>query len=764
MKKNLLFVLLTLLITFINCDKDIEFETSFPFEIQENHRETVTINVGERTIFEIKPEKIVSVNKYEFKYVITKGGGYYTDDSAINIEEDVWYPLAELNFNFNFVGTIEGEVTAEVSIRDSERMNTVDVNYMIQQNPYNVELNTISNSATINEVKEFTLIITNTGDDETVTYSASLFISQGSGSVNLLDTDGNIVQVIDQNETFEILPGTYNYSAVFSDDGQNILNVAVTDSNGQNSTQTLEFSVDVIDFTFTGEPSKNTTTIGSEIDINFNLKELDGGDSDYQMRYILVDGDANIYYNGQEVSAGTNIDVSLGAYSLQFQPTEIGDVNLKFVAVNNTNVTKEVNIRIDVTDRTFDFTATRSLASLPLGESVLINYVITEDGGSEEDTYIMTYSTSNNGILIVDGTEYFPGTPIVLSSLNFSAIYEGSEAGEHTIQSTIVSQSNGETKVQSVDIEYLPSEFTFDVNTNTELTVGEHLDIEFILNETIGQSDFDIKYTITGVEQVFKNQDNVSLTTNFDYDTPSNTFIWTLEAIEQGEMTVNFTVTNQFGISESKVITYTILPIDFDFTVSPVGTVFDLDIPISIKFNMDAPSVLTYELSFTANTGGFVNYNGRSLDEGIENNISIPDSNFNTTYKSSFPGNSIINFTITASNGVAKTRTVNFNIKQKPKITSLTRRHPGAGASCGPGFNREFYYFTWTKDPSVAIVSVHLTVKGNVYNKTFSPLLSGSNNDSQGLEINCSDILARSASAFIVDSDGKSSTIYIQNF
>lgn len=707
MKTKLYLFVLALVAFITSCEKEIDIKTSFPFTIESNFKESVIINTKNEVSFNLTPEQIVTSNVYTMSYrVLTGQGSFYLEDGTLLLENEITL-LNGLSIKPLFSSQTIGDTQIEITFSDQQgEEETEIINLITIDNPFSVELNTVSTIATINESKDFSLILINTGEDKSTTYKASLFISQGTGTIELLDSDGNLVEVLDQNKTFDITPGTHNYSITLNNAGVNILEVNITDSNGQESNDAIEFAVDVINFNFTGEPTSNTAALGNEVEINFNLNETDGGNADYQMRYILSEGDADIYIGANEILAGTNVDVNLGAFTWDFRPTEIGDITLKFVVSNNTGVEKEIDVIINVEDRSFDFSATRTLASLPLGESVNINYIISETGGSEQDNYTMTYTSTSNGTIVINGEEFQPGTTINLPTLNFVATYTGNSFGEHVITSVITSLSNNITVEKDVEIEYLASEFTLDVNSLDELTVNETIDVEFILNETVGESTFDIEYSITGVEQEFRNSSNIILEKNREYDVESNTFRWSLKAIRAGSVTITYTVKNQFDFIETQEITYTINPIQFDFSTSVVGSGHLTESAIQFNFNMNADSSLTYRLKFESNGDGFVNYNGRSFNENVY--FDVPFNNFNVNYFSVKGGVNVINWTILASNGITKTETTNVSVSQFPKISSFTVQE--SGISCDGGFNSlQTININWTKDEQVFIERIVLT-------------------------------------------------------
>lgn len=314
----------------------------------------------------------------------------------------------------------------------------------------------------------------------------------------------------------------------------------------------------------------------------------------------------------------------------------------------------------------------------------------------------------------------------------------------------------------------------FNVSAPNEVSVGKSIDLNFVIDEVLGDSDFDISYAFTGVNAEFRNANNVVLQPNQNYDV-DNAFTWTLKGTQQGTMELTFTVKNQFGVEKTKTIPIEVKPIDFDFEVEPVGTVFELGKPIPIRFSMDAPNVLTYSLSFSANTDGVIFVGLGDIQEN--GSIDISNNNFTVDYRSSLSGNSVINLTITASNGVAKTKSLNIQIQQKPEILSAFFDYGGGGLylnNPSPSFfssgcpRHSLSYgmvLNWSKNPNAAIVSVTYSIDQRIpvsHTVNFSPPLNTNSNGTQYVPLGCYNRGKDSFSikATIADSDGNTSELF----
>ncbi|WP_075344137.1 TraQ conjugal transfer family protein [Tenacibaculum agarivorans] len=709
MKKLLKILFITLLgLVVDSCQKDFIVIDSFPFELQENHRENLTINVPEQTIFEVQPEKVVTTVIYEFQYSVDKGKGFYQREDGTRIPQNEWVVLKDLNFNYDFVGTESGEAKVTVFVKDKVRQEKLELTYLIRENPFTIDINAINGMATLNQAKPFTILLNNQGEDQSVTYTAKVFLSQGKGKIQVLNQDGEVVRTIDQQKTFELLPGTYNYQVTLEETGVNVISLEVTDSNGQKVETTQEFAVSVINFEFRGAPEKLSTTLGNDVLLNFTLFEPDGGNATYTLGYVIEEPEAEIFSGVNQITAGNDVDVSLGSFSWIFRPTKIGKPKFKFTAINSSGVKKDIVIEIEVKDRSFDFTATRSLATVDIGNSVDITYVTTEEGGTSPDNYTMTFESSSNGTMVVDGVEYNAGEVITVPSLNFKGTYKGLTKGTHKVTTHMVAQSNGLTVSKEVEIEYLGARFSLDVTTNNEITVGDTMDLDFVINELAGVSTFDISYSITGPDQEIKNASGATLSTNTDYDITDKTFSWSFKAIEPGRVKMTFNLVNQFGdtLPDPVEIEIIVKPVTFDFTVRPISTTFRTGefSTFEISTNQLA-SGLTYQLRVDSAQNINMIYQGISRTKGAAFNFNTGLNRLGVA--SSTAGDNFIDFTLIASNGVEVTKTIDVDFYKIPTITAARYGSAGSGSIRNRNYSSKIEV-NFDKDPSSRIVGYEI--------------------------------------------------------
>ncbi|MFI8410837.1 TraQ conjugal transfer family protein [Streptomyces diastaticus] len=441
----------------------------------------------------------------------------------------------------------------------------------------------------------------------------------------------------------------------------------------------------------------------------------------YRVSYRVLSGQATvILQNGSILYEDELYDLETLRFKPSITPSTIGEISVQFTFVDSEGETTVSTIYIESNDTSFYFISTGSLTNMAVSERLQISYAITEVGATEVDKYTLTFSSTANGRLTVNSVDYNAGEEIIVPSLNFIAFYTPSAPGEHSITSNITAASNNSTLTSEVNVSVEASAFTFSVTSNNEITVGDRINVEFTLNETIGASDFDISYALSGPEQTLKNQNSIDVLANTPYDVETNTFTWTLDAKNAGKSEYIFTATNQYGVSKSVTITYTVKEIQFDFEVNTTGTDFFTNEDIQFSVAMNAPSVLTYQMTVSSNADSFVSYS--NTEHTLNNAFSVSNTNFLIDYNSAAPGSNIITFKIEASNGVIKTKTVPINIKEKVALKSFQAEFDSGECyirTCTiTDYVTNSIILEVTKDDTLSLTNIYLEVDGVLLNIT----------------------------------------------
>ena len=220
-------------------------------------------------------------------------------------------------------------------------------------------------------------------------------------------------------------------------------------------------------------------SVGEITSLNFNISESIGS-SEYNIRYSS-NGNALIRNeNGTEVSAGNIYDIPKGNFNWSLEGTDESNINLTFYVQNDTGLEKTVTISIGVTPKNYNFTANTTQSQVYIGETVDINFNITELGIGG-DSYVMYFSSGgSNGSFEYQGNTYAAGESFNVPVGSFQGSYTGISESNHNIEFTVRSSSEVE-KTADVNINFEKYEEFFDL-TIGQSTQDKYENQPFLLN------------------------------------------------------------------------------------------------------------------------------------------------------------------------------------------------------------------------------------------------------------------------------------------
>lgn len=423
--KNTIKIILSIglvLITFLACTKDTDVLFSFDFELKEVHNEIATINYKEPTFITIDPERVVTTNVYSFSYNVSEGDAYLRYIGGEPLEQNIEINCENLDLDFEFIGTQLGLAVIDFKVQDQDGLEKViTIQYEVINNDFVWDANSTTTSVTTGQETPLTIILDNTGKDDSVTYKSKVYFTQGEGSVFEVDNSGSSTSEIELNEFSEILEDIHTYNIKLNETGVNKVIFEAIDSNGQIKKDSLIYNVDVNDFSYLGTPQVNEIFTGSTTDINFQITELVGTGDAYQSRFEFVRGNAIIKSNNgnndEVITPGVSYDISAGQYSWLFEATESGVIDMIFYAKSSSEIEHQVPISINVNNGSFEINTIPSQTIATVNDFVSININIVENGPTAVP-YNLQFNSNSNGTFTYDNTEYLPGQNITINDFS----------------------------------------------------------------------------------------------------------------------------------------------------------------------------------------------------------------------------------------------------------------------------------------------------------------------------------------------------------
>ncbi|SEB51516.1 protein of unknown function [Tenacibaculum sp. MAR_2009_124] len=278
----------------------------------------------------------------------------------------------------------------------------------------------------------------------------------------------------------------------------------------------------------------------------------------------------------------------------------------------------------------------------------------------QELTYDVKFiEKSLDGALTIDGNQLELGNEITgLSEGRINVNFLASESGNLYIK-LLVKASNG--KSQEVTVNYKIKATKIVLKVTPELS-SNYVETPTKFNFEIskeGVENLTYELSFDGANGELKNE-NETFTNNQFFIVNEGIFEMDFSGLETSNNPLEFKLKVSNGTIEEILVDFEIKQTDFDFNITPNTssnyvmelTLFDFDIS---KYGDQS---LTYKMTFTGPRGEI-----KYRSNPYSNNQNIP-LNFNIggwfTYRGNEISSSPILFTITASNGVSKTKTINF--------------------------------------------------------------------------------------------------------
>ncbi len=473
-------------------------------------------------------------------------------------------------------------------------------------------------------------------------YQIKYDVTEGSGTYVLNDI------VIEENQFFD-LPAGPQFSIGYEGTtiGLNNVTITIKDKN-LNSQETFRLSYTITDtatdtaFAFDVVPSSTSTLEGGVIDLDITITET--SNAEYDVKYVFLQKDEDdmdffgggiISVDGEPLEPDTVRALQAGEVTWQFTGSFSGPVGILFTATSSLGITIEKTIRLAVSPRpSITFMAISAREFLPRNQAVEINFELSEV--LDRFSYLMTYTTSNEGTFTYNGTEYQPGDEIPVELGNFVGEYTGTQAGVHTIEFTVTNISENQTipvvsEVSEIRVSFIidPS-FTFDVTLEegVQLIEGRTVDLNINIDGDDSFLDYEVKYEVFDDPQlgVIGSGDVLVEGEVLDENTSrilsAGNTLWQFEGRSFGGLRLLFTATNRLGVSREVRIISGIAPGPRPIlTVRSVATVaqtVNQKSPIQLELREGIGGVFMYTMTYTTSEEGTLFYKDVEYRPGEE--------------------------------------------------------------------------------------------------------------------------------------------------
>ncbi|ASV32374.1 MULTISPECIES: TraQ conjugal transfer family protein [Maribacter] len=602
---------------------------------------------------------------FEVVYQIENGTGkLYLGNEVFDAGKPFILPkgISELEYLPENLGEHKLIVTAKApdgaTLTEELLLNVLNLDFILNATASSTQVELDTNLAIAIDLKT-------QDEDSEVEYEIShSFSSTSEGSGTVRDHNGGVME---PGQFRTIVPNSYNYTFTSKELGKRKIYFDVRDSNGQVKQDSVEIEVANIPFTFSGNSESNSVFVNERTQFNFNIKSNGNTENiDYNISYELLEGNGRITgISGNTLQNSTEYPVELGNFSLFYYPESLGSHQVSFIVTDNYG--QEVGpVLIDLETKQNDFTVNITPSKTSEFANIPVNVIIDIDEIPEgiNDSYEAFYSSGRNSSLRVNGTEYGPGEKFLLGPNNNNVVYTGTEAGQHDIVLSVESSANV-THTANTAINYNQVDFLFTGGSQkSDISVGEITSLNFNISESIGSSDYTMRYSING-NAIITNENGTQVSAGNIYDVPKGNFNWELLGTDDGNINLTFYVQNDTGLEKTVDITINVEPKNFNFTANASQSQANTGDTVDINFNISELGIGgdTYVMYYSSGgSNGTFEYQGTTYAAG--ESFSVPIGTFQGKYTGISESNHSIEFTVRSSSEVEKKADVNIQFEK----------------------------------------------------------------------------------------------------
>ena len=634
-------------------------------------------------------------------------------------------PFTAGSSNGEYIGTTGGahDIVFTVINQDSKSKSaTVKLNYVI--NDFTLS-SSGDGSLNISESKDFNVFLSQNSTDNAISYQVKYTIASGSVGTGTITQGGLSVPY---GAFQSITTGTSQLTFRGTAAGKVNINVEVKDSNGITHSTVVIFDVKAISYTFSGASQFNAIFVNALTPVTFDITETALSGTDYEIKYALTQGNAEIRNGANPVIANQWESVNVGSFNRTFVGTTLGTIKVLFTVRNKTTlVEKTQEIAIVVNPSEFTFNATRANNDQVVNTQTNINFNLTQTGGTA-DTYTMTFTTSSTGTFTYNGIEYTAGQVIPFTNGASTGSYKGTKAGRHDIDFTATNQINV-GKSSTVQLNYINNDFTLSTTGDGSLFVNQTKDLSIFLSQLIPDNSigYEVKYSFdsgtVGNGTLTNGGNTVALGSYQPIGLNSTPIVF--KASSFGRVYLLIEVKNSNGLMKSSTIMLDVKNADYIFTGGAQTNITTQNTPTPLLFELSeiVPSGTDYEMSYNITQGtGSLTDGGTTLTPFIWYPISV--ANFTRDLVPTSQGN--VNVVVTVRNKVtlqSKNVTISIQSYQKPTLTNIrTAMRTGPAYNCGGGScDRKYDYmlsFSSSMNSGASISEIKLSVPDNNHGNT----------------------------------------------
>ncbi|WP_289058749.1 TraQ conjugal transfer family protein, partial [uncultured Flavobacterium sp.] len=413
-------------------------------------------------------ESATSGTGYEMKYAFTEGNGQIMN-GANTVLANQWETVSTGSFNRTFVGTTEGAIKMQFTVRNKTSLTEKTQVVTVKVNPSDYSFNatgTTNNQITKTPVNvNFNVNQVGGGAD---TYNMT-FTTTGTGTFVYNGTEYTPGEVI------PVTKGSSNGQYIGTTGGAHDVVFTVTNQDAKSKSATVKLNYINNDFTLSssGDGSLN---VNSTKAFNLFLSQQTADNAiTYEVKYTIGAGSVGtgtITQGGVNVPFGTATPISNGTTQLVFNGTAEGAVIINAEVKGSNGITHTAVLNFSVKGISYTFSGASQDNSLFVTASTNINFDISETAASGTN-YEMKYAfTEGNGQIKNGANTVLANQWESVNIGSYNRTFVGTAVGTVKVLFTVRNKTSLVEKTQLITIAVNPSDYTFTATgtTNNQIT------------------------------------------------------------------------------------------------------------------------------------------------------------------------------------------------------------------------------------------------------------------------------------------------------
>lgn len=589
----------------------------------------------------------------------SQGAGTVRDQNGGVMDAGTFRDIAPGNYNFTFEDDELGQRKIYFDVRDSNgQMKRDSVEIEVANIPFTFSGNAESNQVFMNQRTQLNFNIKSSGNTDNIDYFLTYNLEEGNGRVTGIN--GN---TITNNTDYPINLG--NFSLFYTPEtlGTHRISFLVTDNYGQGvGPVEIDLDTEELELEFNASANSSEILVGQRGTVALSLIEKGEYDGvSYELNYFISGGAAALYNGNSEITQSRYFSINPGSFAYDFIAEQSGTYEVTFLLRDSNGQILEEKVILVVGNNDFAVNMTPSKATEFSNFPVGIIMDIDEVPEGANDSYTAFFSSSQNGTMSVNGIIYGPGEEFPVGAGVNNISYTGLEPGQHNIVISVESGSDV-TRTANTTITFDQVDFIFTGGSQkSDISVGETTSLNFNISESVGSSDYTMRFTMNGNAKL-TDSNGSEVSPGNSYDVNTGNFNWTLEGTDESTVKMVFVVQNDTGLEKTVDITVNVAAKDYTFNASGTSQQAYTNEMVDMNFNISEIGIGgdTYEMYFSAggNNGTF-EFGGTDYSAG--ESFTVPVGSFSGKYFGSSEGSHNITFTVRSSSDVEKRANVNIN-------------------------------------------------------------------------------------------------------